>query len=371
MRAIEKDIDMEVYKNISLIFCTCFVASALYQRQVKADVVILDEAAQIGEPGAIVSLSEQRKIRLVVLAGDEKQLGPVVKSNRAGISPYGDILQISLMTRLIAGYPHLLRMALFLNYRAHPKLIRMPSKVFYGNLMQPGPIAHWDAALKHIMDGLFNSGAFGAHGQRMVASNERQFFINVQSTALREPNGHSWSNEGGDVAVVDTVDTMAEAGVPHEAMGIITMYKRDGEAIRSLLAERGLWGVETADQEDIETATVDAFQGREKPIILVHFVSAHPSGRAGLGHIANARRLCVATTRAQEYQIFFGNLTHWQQYGHLQSAGKMKELVDFCKKEDQILDWEEVKLEPAEPRSRTGGNRETVRVQDMDEMNNV
>jgi len=67
------------------------------------------------------------------------------------------------------------------------------------------------------------------------------------------------------------------------------------------LQKLGLWGVEVTDHEDgadVETATVDAFQGHEKKIILVHFVAADLTGKTGLGHVANARRLCVALTRA-------------------------------------------------------------------------
>jgi superfamily I DNA and/or RNA helicase len=154
-------------------------------------------------------------------------------------------------------------------------------------------------------------------------------------------------------------------------LGIITMYKRDGEAIRALLADRGLWGIETEDQEDVETATVDAFQGREKKIILVHFVSADPSGMASLGHIANARRLCVATTRAQEYQIFFGNLTHWRRHGSLENADKMKKLVNFCNNADQIMDWNEVRLAQYRGGNRIRRDMHAVRVQDMDEANAV
>lgn len=118
------------------------------------------------------------------------------------------------------------------------------------------------------------------------------------------------------------------------------MYKHDAAVIRAILASRGLWDVKVGDQEgDVETATVDAIQGREKKIMLVHFVVADPSGSTSLGHIANARRLCVATTRAQESQFFFGNLTFWLQHDQLRSADKMKKLVDFCRKVHQIMNW--------------------------------
>jgi hypothetical protein len=150
------------------------------------------------------------------------------------------------------------------------------------------------------------------------------------------------------------------------------MYKHDAEAIRFLLADLNLWGVEITDQEgDVETATVDAFQGREKKIILVHFVAANPSGNTGLGHIANARRLCVATTRAQEYQFFSGNLTHWVQHRQLENAEKMQKLVGFCRRERQVMEWNNVRLAQAGAHGGMGGDRHAVRVQDVEELNGM
>ncbi|GAB7322754.1 hypothetical protein MBLNU13_g05333t2 [Cladosporium sp. NU13] len=372
MSAIIKDMETEVFKTINLIFCTCYVASDLHRRNVQADVVILDEAAQASEPDAIVSLSEQRKVCLVILAGDEQQLGPVVKSTRAGTTPYGDVLQISLLTRLMAGYPHIVKISLVVNYRAHPNLIPMPSAVFYDNRLQAAPHTRWDVVLKRTMDHLLRSGVLGGFGRQMVASDARQIFYNVLSMARREIDGHSWANDGGDDAVADWTEAMVRAGVPRAFIGIITMYKHDAAVMRTILAQRGLYGVEISDQEDgVETATVDAFQGREKKIILIHFVAADPSGKSGLGHIANACRLCVAATRAQEYQFFFGNITHWRQTGNLQLAEQMRKLVDFCEHAQQVLDWNRVTIQRASPRARRDGDGYAVRVQDMEEVNNV
>ena len=155
--------------------------------------------------------------------------------------------------------------------------------------------------------------------------------------------------------MVHTVRAMIQAGVGRKAVGIITMYKHDAHMIRLLLAELGLWGVEITDNEDdIETATVDAFQGREKKIILVHFVAADPTGKTGLGHVANARRLCVALTRAQEYLLMFGNITHWEMHDQLKEAGRMKAVVDFCRRHRQVMEYNHVRLPQATAEFRRG-----------------
>jgi superfamily I DNA and/or RNA helicase len=56
---------------------------------------------------------------------------------------------------------------------------------------------------------------------------------------------------------------------------------------------------------------VDAFQGREKEIILIYYFDAS-DGENPFGFVSNIKRLCVATTRAVRYQFMFGNLSFLQ-----------------------------------------------------------
>lgn len=49
----------------------------------------------------------------------------------------------------------------------------------------------------------------------------------------------------------------------------------------------------------------------------------------------------------------------------------MKKLVGFCEHAQQVLAWNHVRTQRAGPRGRCGGEGHTVRVQDMEEVNNV
>ena len=55
----------------------------------------------------------------------------------------------------------------------------------------------------------------------------------------------------------------------------------------------------------LESGSVNAFQGREKRVILVSFVRSNPDQR--LGFVADARRLNVTVTRARERFIAVGD----------------------------------------------------------------
>jgi superfamily I DNA and/or RNA helicase len=67
---------------------------------------------------------------------------------------------------------------------------------------------------------------------------------------------------------------------------------------------------ETQNPDDIiEINTVDAYQGREKEIIIINCVRSNLSlsERGGLGFITDARRINVAITRAKCFLFVIGN----------------------------------------------------------------
>ena len=84
-------------------------------------------------------------------------------------------------------------------------------------------------------------------------------------------------------------------------IGIISPYKSQVRQIRGTLAriknKIGLGG-----EGDIEINTVDAYQGREKDIIIISTVRTN-----GLGFLRDYRRMNVAITRAKHFLWVVGN----------------------------------------------------------------
>ena len=64
------------------------------------------------------------------MAGDPKQLGPLVRSPLAETSGLGTSLLERLMARPLYSSPHLIT-KLVRNFRSHPALLAVPAKLFY------------------------------------------------------------------------------------------------------------------------------------------------------------------------------------------------------------------------------------------------
>jgi superfamily I DNA and/or RNA helicase len=92
---------------------------------------------------------------------------------------------------------------------------------------------------------------------------------------------------------------------------VITPYKAQVKLLKSLMRQ---WIVNLIDEgqnpdDIVEVNTVDAYQGREKEIIIINCVRSNfsQSERGGLGFITDPRRINVAITRAKHFLFVIGN----------------------------------------------------------------
>jgi senataxin len=85
-------------------------------------------------------------------------------------------------------------------------------------------------------------------------------------------------------------------------IGVITPYKSQKILIKRMLAEIRLELKLPAADTSIEVNTVDAYQGREKDLIIMSTVRSD-----GIGFLSDYRRMNVAITRAKNFLILVGN----------------------------------------------------------------
>ncbi|MGB9734395.1 MAG: C-terminal helicase domain-containing protein, partial [Conexivisphaera sp.] len=139
-------------------------------------------------------------------------------------------------------------------------------------------------------------------------------FVHVEGQERAE-GGSRWNEEELKVAEA-IVRRLAELGVKRERVGVIAPYR----AQRNRLSER---------LQGVEVGTVDAFQGREKDVIVFSATATTPRS---VRFVENRRRLNVALTRARMKLIVLANANApW--------AGLMREYIEYARQNEAYFAW--------------------------------
>jgi len=258
-----------VMKSVDVVCVTCIGAGMSLLKRYEFPYVVMDEAAQVIEPAALIPLSKASVS--CVMVGDQCQLPPTVLSNDATMRGLG----VSLFDRLInfGMDVHLLDT----QYRMHPDISAFSSWRFYRDELQDG-VEHWERPVP----------------VPWLATNVA--FIHVDYP--EESRGASKKNVGEAYCAAALVEWLTLAKVE---TGVITPYAAQVMEIRGIIRKRRMFC-----SEDVSVNSVDAFQGSEREAIIVSMVRSN--SRGSLGFVSDWRRLNVAITRAKKLVIIICHL---------------------------------------------------------------
>ncbi|KAF1815664.1 P-loop containing nucleoside triphosphate hydrolase protein [Eremomyces bilateralis CBS 781.70] len=211
--------------------------------------VLIDESTQAAEPECMIPLVLGCK--QVVLVGDHQQLGPVIMNKKAAKAG----LNQSLFERLVI-------------LGCAPIRLQFPSNMFYEGSLQNG--VTMQQRLRRDVDFPWP-----------VADAPMMFWSNLGNEEI-SASGTSYLNR----------TEASNAGVQPADIGVITPY----EGQRSYIKE---------NYKEVEVASVDAFQGREKDFVVLSCVRSND--HQGIGFLSDPRRLNVALTRAKYGLVILGN----------------------------------------------------------------
>ncbi len=212
-----------------------------------------------------------------------QQLGPVVmnkKAARAGLSQ-------SLFERLVILGNRPIR--LNVQYRMHPCLSLFPSNMFYDGTLQNGVTA--PERLRKNVDFPW------------PVSDTPMFFYQNLGTEEISSSGTSYLNRTEASNVEKIVTKFFKAGVMPSQIGVITPYEGQRSYVVTYMQHNG--SLKKDLYKDVEVASVDAFQGREKDYIILSCVRSNE--HQGIGFLNDPRRLNVALTRAKYGAVILGN----------------------------------------------------------------
>lgn len=152
--------------------------------------------------------------------------------------------------------------------------------------------------------------------------NRPMFFLINNGNEEMGSSGTSFLNRTEATSVEKIVTNMLKNGVTPDQIGVVTPYEGQRAFVVSHMQKSGPLRSEL--YKEIEVASVDSFQGREKDFIIVSCVRSNV--QQGIGFLRDPRRLNVALTRAKYGVIIIGNakllarnplwyslLTHFQE----------------------------------------------------------
>lgn len=254
---------------------------------VEFETVIIDEAAQCIELSALIPL--KYGCSKCILVGDPEQLPPTVLSRSAQSFGY----EQSLFVRMQHNHPNDIHL-LDTQYRMHPEISRFPSEQFYHSRLFDG-------------EGMERLREKPWHASSILGPYR---FFDVEGIQTKEARGHSFINVPELNAAIRLYERLKDDYPSYDfkgKIGIITSYKAQLVELRNRFARQFGDGI----FDEIEFNTTDAFQGREREIIIFSCVRAKATG--GIGFLGDIRRMNVGLTRAKSSLWVLGDSRSLQQ----------------------------------------------------------
>ncbi|NWU65838.1 SDE3 helicase, partial [Pterocles burchelli] len=297
--------------------------------------VFIDECGQAVEPESVVAIAglltpmDQKTNPnggQLVLAGDPRQLGPVLRSPLAIEHGLGTSLLERLMLhnplyqRASGGYDPQFVTKLLWNYRSHEAILRIPNELFY------------DSELKACESDELDVRSLYCAWEELPKKGFPIIFHGVCGEDQRESKSPSFFNTAEVEVLVHylkkLLQSQGKGGCPRvspKEVGIISPYRKQVEKIRKAITSLDPVLRKLPDISLLKVGSVEEFQGQERRIILISTVRSctqyfQLDQTYTLGFLKNPKRFNVAITRAKALLIVVGNPAvlskdqHWHRF---------------------------------------------------------
>ncbi|KAL2103238.1 hypothetical protein ACEWY4_000106 [Coilia grayii] len=277
--------------------------------------IFIDEAGHAPEPEVIIPVAGllDPESGQLVLAGDPKQLGPILRSPIA--KKHG--LEVSLLERLMKHNPLYQKdesgrynnryvTKLLLNYRSHSSILKVPNELFYEGEL----IAHANEISTHMY----------CTWEHLPKKGFPVIFHGVLGKDEREANSPSFFNRSEVEVVVAylrklLLQPQGKKGLAHIApkdIGIIAPYRKQVEKLRQAIEQHDKELKKIMGIKNLKVGSVEEFQGQERRVIIVTAVRSSGEHltldeKFNIGFLKNEKRFNVAMTRAKALLIVVGN----------------------------------------------------------------
>ncbi|WP_339102650.1 AAA domain-containing protein [Haloterrigena salinisoli] len=253
-------------ENAQVVAATTATCGSRVMKEQSFDAALVDEAAQLTEPGthAATNLADR-----FVLVGDHEQLPPVVRAEN-------DLTE-SLFERLVDLHPEA-GVMLDRQYRMNQRIQVFASTEFYDGGLRPATPEVAGRTLDDL-EGVARE-ALPAELRDPVS------FVDV------EGDGGRYTDSEEAARIADLIETYEAAGLERSEIGVIAPFRAQVSEISKHVPD------------DVAVDTVDRFQGSSQEVIIVSFTA---TGTLEGPIFEDYRRINVALTRPKRALVLVGD----------------------------------------------------------------
>ena len=253
----------------------------LYTRRARGlefDTLVIDEAGQMTIPLALMGMVKAKK---VILAGDHRQLPPIIPENVHGalsVSAFESLLGDDNCTMLDT------------SFRMCGPICDFVSELFY------------DGRVKPIREGC---------SDRLICDSPLYSFDHPVVFHEVDDSGEQTSDKEADF-IVDTIVGFLEKGIDPEDIAVLSPFRAQAANIRRRI--RKVDAIPEDKRASIVSDTVDKLQGQEREIIFYSLTAGSPDYVVEMADFfIKPNRLNVAFSRAKSKLVIVGNFTQLKQ----------------------------------------------------------
>lgn len=268
-----------------------------------AEVLFVDEAAQALEADVAVALGNYREsLRLMVQLGDESQLPPVVVSKK--YNEMSKQMELSMFERLsrTSGQNWI-----DINYRMPPDVCDFPSRQFYDGKVRTDVSKDEETPVQRTVKAVW--------GKVMSVTPP----ITSNRVALSTPDDAFSEDYAGTTTACNRKEGSFIAWYIESLLGYTEVQEGEvqitADKITVICPYIGqVWYLAKILPAGVKIVTINKFQGQENDIIIFSLTKNDKANADTVAWISDARRMCVALTRAKSALCLVGAFNKYEKH---------------------------------------------------------
>ncbi|KAI9838568.1 MAG: hypothetical protein M1819_004879 [Sarea resinae] len=326
---LTKNLTKELYEVAMIVCSTTAGANNLYLVDTfDPFAAFLDESAHARDDQALNAFVWFPRIRLLVFAGDPRQLPPFLFNEGAcqGNSEGGKSIHERLETQGFVGL-----VQLCVQHRMEGELVEFISDEFYqGSLITADHILAGRPYLALLKEQVLRN---KPPTMRSVTIDSLDLFFNVKNGVAHQEAGGSTVNPTETSVTITIILILIDRGVAASDILVLSAYDAQRWAIIEKirrLASKGFCSL-----LDVHIRNIDRAQGIENKVVL--FCTSKADGK--IGFLGQPNQMNVALSQAQYARFVIGSWDFWTNNAADTSIGRFCEHIEYSRKTEEDKAW--------------------------------